>query len=110
MAGSGHPAFRGHGTPPIAASIHDGPLSPQQTPRAHDRRGSKDPGAAGVLAAYETARRGDVLTRMAAADLLNRTLISGFLPLQLARGAGLMALSISAPLRRAAMRRGMAAA
>jgi 2-octaprenyl-6-methoxyphenol hydroxylase len=71
---------------------------------------SKDPGAADILAAYETARRGDVLTRMAAADLLNRTLISGFLPLQLARGAGLMALSISAPLRRAAMRRGMAAA
>ncbi len=71
---------------------------------------SKDPGAADVLAAYETARRGDVLTRMAAADLLNRTLVSSFLPLQLARGAGLMALSISAPLRRAAMRRGMAAA
>jgi 2-octaprenyl-6-methoxyphenol hydroxylase len=71
---------------------------------------SKDPGAADVLAAYETARRADVLTRMAAADLLNRTLVSSFLPLQLARGAGLMALSISAPLRRAAMRRGMAAA
>ncbi len=68
------------------------------------RAQAKIPGAAGVLAAYETARRGDVLTRMAAADLLNRTLVSGLLPLQLARGAGLMALSMFAPLRRAAMR------
>jgi 2-octaprenyl-6-methoxyphenol hydroxylase len=73
-------------------------------------RASQDPGAAEMLAAYETARRGDVLTRMAAADLLNRTLVSGLLPLQFARGAGLMALAMFAPLRRAAMRRGMAAA
>lgn len=73
-------------------------------------RASRDPGAADMLAAYETARRGDVLTRMFAADMLNRTLVSGFLPLQFARGAGLMALSMSAPLRRAAMRQGMAAA
>ena len=73
-------------------------------------RASQDPGAPRVLAAYEAARRGDVLMRMAAADLLNRTLVSGLLPLQLARGAGLMALSMFAPLRRAAMRQGMAAA
>ena len=73
-------------------------------------RSGRDPGAVGMLGAYETARRGDVLTRMLAADLLNRTLVSGLLPLQFARGAGLMALSMSAPLRRAAMRQGMAAA
>ena len=71
---------------------------------------AQDPGAPDVLAAYETARRGDVLTRMAAADLLNRTLVSGLLPLQFARSAGLMALSMFAPLRRAAMRQGMAVA
>ena len=69
-----------------------------------------DPGAPDVLAAYEAARHTDVLTRMAAADLLNRTLVSGLLPLQFARGAGLVALSMFAPLRRAAMRQGMAAA
>lgn len=72
--------------------------------------GSQDPGVPDVLNAYETARRADVLTRMTAADMLNRTLVSGFLPLQFARGAGLMALSMFAPLRRAAMRQGMAAA
>ena len=38
------------------------------------------------------------------------TLVSGFPPMQFARGAGLTALSMLAPLRRAAMRRGMAAA
>ena len=73
-------------------------------------RASQDPGTPDVLAAYETARRGDVITRMATADLLNRTLVSGFLPVQFARGAGLIALSMFAPLRRAAMLRGMAAA
>ena len=73
-------------------------------------RARQDPGAPDVLAAYEIARRGDVLLRMAAADLLNRTLVSGLLPLQFARGAALMSLSLFAPLRRAAMRQGMAAA
>ncbi len=73
-------------------------------------RAKADPGAPAMLAAYETARRADVLTRMAAADLLNRTLVSGLLPLQFVRGAGLMALSMLPPLRRAAMRQGMAAA
>ncbi len=72
--------------------------------------GADDPGSPGVLGAYERARRGDVLTRTFAADFLNRTLVSGLIPLQLARGAGLTALSLAGPLRRAAMRRGMAAA
>jgi 2-octaprenyl-6-methoxyphenol hydroxylase len=52
-------------------------------------------------------RRADVWTRTLAADLLNRTLISGFPPFQLARSAGLAALSLSGPLRRLAMRQGM---
>jgi 2-octaprenyl-6-methoxyphenol hydroxylase len=71
---------------------------------------SEDPGSPDVLARYESARRGDVLTRTYAADLLNRTLISANPLFQLARGAGLMALSMPGPLRRAAMRRGMATA
>jgi 2-octaprenyl-6-methoxyphenol hydroxylase len=72
-------------------------------------RGS-DPGMQEVLAAYERSRRGDVWTRVLAADLLNRTLTSNLPLLQLARGAGLSALSLAGPLRRAAMRRGMSAA
>ena len=69
--------------------------------------GATDPGASGVLAAYERARRGDVLARTLAADLLNHTLISGLMPFQLARGIGLAGLAAIPPLRRMAMRQGM---
>ncbi len=69
-----------------------------------------DPGSPDILAAYERARRSDVLMRTLAADFLNRTLISSFPLFQLARGGGLLALSLPGPLRRAAMLRGMAAA
>jgi 2-octaprenyl-6-methoxyphenol hydroxylase len=69
----------------------------------------EDPGACGVMKNYERARRMDVWVRTLAVDLLGRTLTSGFVPLQVARGAGLMALSISKPLRQALMRYSMAA-
>lgn len=68
-----------------------------------------DPGAADGLAAYESARRADVLTRTFAADMLNRSLISSLLPMQMARGLGLAGLALLPPLRRAAMRQGMSA-
>ena len=70
--------------------------------------GAADPGAPAVLAAYERARRTDVFARTLAADILNRTLISSLVPLQMARGIGLAGLSMLPPLRRIAMRRGMA--
>ncbi len=70
--------------------------------------GAGDPGGPDVLSRYEHARRGDILTRTLAADLLNRTLISGLAPLQLARGLGLAGLAMMPPLRRFAMRQGMA--
>jgi 2-octaprenyl-6-methoxyphenol hydroxylase len=69
--------------------------------------GAADPGADAVLADYERSRRGDVMARILAADLLNRTLISGLLPFQLARGVGLAGLAMLPPLRRFAMRQGM---
>jgi 2-octaprenyl-6-methoxyphenol hydroxylase len=71
--------------------------------------GAGDPGAPDVLAHYEHARRGDVLARTFAADLLNRTLISGLPPFQLARSLGLAGLAMLPPLRRVAMRQGMSA-
>lgn len=66
-----------------------------------------DPGADGTLAEYATRRAGDVLSRTMAVDLLNRSLISGFLPLHLARGAGLYLLGAFPALRHLAMREGM---
>lgn len=67
-----------------------------------------DPGATEVLDAYATARRLDVAARTATVDLLNRSLLSGFLPLQGARGLGLHLLDRVGPLRRLAMRQGLA--
>ena len=68
-----------------------------------------DPGTERALAAYDRARRGDVVSRTAAVDALNRTLLSGFLPVQAARGFGLFLLDQVPALRRAMMRQGVAA-
>ena len=69
-----------------------------------------DPGTPGHLARYGRARRGDVLGRTAAVDALNRTLLTGFLPVQGVRGLGLFLLDRVPTLRRAAMRQGLAQA
>lgn len=68
---------------------------------------SSDPGSDGALAAYHRARGADVLTRTAVVDALNRTLLVGFLPLQIARGLGLFLIDRIGPLRRAVMREGV---
>jgi 2-octaprenyl-6-methoxyphenol hydroxylase len=66
-----------------------------------------DPGAAPHTQAYDQARRGDVWTRTAAVDALNRTLLTPFLPVQALRGFGLFLLDRIPALRRAAMRQGL---
>lgn len=68
----------------------------------------RDPGEAKALTAYDKARRNDVTSRIFAVDMLNRSLISGLLPLQAARGLGLHLLGGITPLRRAFMRSGLA--
>ena len=67
-----------------------------------------DVGAPQTLAAYVRARRLDIATRAWSIDLLNRSLISGYLPVQLLRGLGLHALKTIGPLRRLAIREGLA--
>ncbi len=71
---------------------------------------SEDIGSEDVLRDYSAARRGDIVSRTVGADVLNRSLLSSFLPLQAARGLGLYALGAVCPLRRAFMRRGTAPA
>ena len=66
-----------------------------------------DPGSESVLAAYDRARRPDILARTGAVDALNRALLSSLLPAQLARSAGLAVLDMAAPLRGLFMREGM---
>ena len=72
------------------------------------RRDGGDIGADTVLERYDALRRADVQSRTLAVDLLNRTLLSDFLPAQSARGLGLYLLDRIGPLRRAAMREGVA--
>jgi len=67
-----------------------------------------DIGAPEPLRAYSRARRLDIASRAWSIDLLNRSLISGYLPIQLLRGAGLFALKAINPLRRLAIREGLA--
>ncbi len=67
-----------------------------------------DPGSKETLRTYNRARRKDVTSRMLAVDLLNRSLISEFVPIQAARGMGLHLLNGVGPLRRLFMREGLA--
>ena len=57
---------------------------------------------------YDRRRRPDIASRALAVDLLNRSLLSDFLAVQGLRGLGLYVLDRIGPLRRAAMREGVA--
>jgi 2-octaprenyl-6-methoxyphenol hydroxylase len=74
------------------------------------RRAGNDIGSPDIIHAYDRMRRADVTSRTLAVDLLNRSLLSDFLPLQGARGLGLYLLDRIGPLRRAIMREGVAPA
>jgi 2-octaprenyl-6-methoxyphenol hydroxylase len=74
------------------------------------RRDGGDVGAPDLLTRYDTLRRADVKSRTFAVDLLNRTLLSDFLPVQSARGLALYLIDRIGPLRRAVLREGVAPA
>jgi 2-octaprenyl-6-methoxyphenol hydroxylase len=99
-----------HVIPPIGAQglnlgFRDAAHLAELVGRALDR--NADPGGETLLRAYDRARRSDVVGRTLAVDLLNRSLLSTFLPVQLARGFGLHLLSALSPLRRYVMRQGL---
>jgi 2-octaprenyl-6-methoxyphenol hydroxylase len=68
----------------------------------------EDLGSPQVLKRYGSARRSDVTSRTFAIDLANRSLLSDFLPMQSLRAAGLHLIGSIGPLRRLAMREGLA--
>jgi 2-octaprenyl-6-methoxyphenol hydroxylase len=68
----------------------------------------EDPGSPRVLARYQSARRADVMSRTFAIDMANRSLLSDLLPVQSLRAAGLHLIGSIGPLRRLAMREGLA--
>ena len=74
---------------------------------ADARRRGDDAGSAAVLSRYDAARRADVTSRRIAIDLLNRSLLLDFLPLQAVRGLSLFLVDRLGPLRRALMREGV---
>jgi 2-octaprenyl-6-methoxyphenol hydroxylase len=68
----------------------------------------EDAGSMQVLSRFNSARRADVASRTFAIDMANRSLLSDFLPVQIARAAGLHLIGALGPLRRLAMREGLA--
>jgi 2-octaprenyl-6-methoxyphenol hydroxylase len=102
-----------HVIPPIGAQglnlgIRDGATISEIAVAAH--RAGDDVGAADVTAHYDRLRRADVTSRTIAVDLLNRSLLTDFLPVQGLRGLGLYLVDQVGPLRRAVMREGIAPA
>ena len=102
-----------HVVPPIGAQglnlgLRDGAAVAELV--ADARRQNIDIGAPQVLARYDTQRRADVTSRSIAVDLLNRSLLTDFLPAQGARGLSLYLVDRIGPLRRALMREGVAPA
>lgn len=66
-----------------------------------------DPGAIAVMERYDRERRPDILQRTSAVHTLNMSLLTGLLPVQMLKAAGLQALASFAPLRNAAMAEGL---
>jgi 2-octaprenyl-6-methoxyphenol hydroxylase len=71
-------------------------------------RHRSDPGSNSALAAYHEARQADVRLRTLAVDVLNRSLLTNFIPVQAARGIALTLAATVPPLRHFLMRQGMA--
>jgi 2-octaprenyl-6-methoxyphenol hydroxylase len=72
------------------------------------RAAGEDPGAPQVLARYGAARRADILSRTLVIDVANRSLLSDLLPMQSLRAVGMHLIGSIGPLRRLAMREGLA--
>ena len=69
---------------------------------------NEDPGSSTMMDRYALVRRPDVMSRTFAIDMANRSLLSAFLPMQSLRAAGLHLIGSFGPLRRLAMREGLA--
>jgi 2-octaprenyl-6-methoxyphenol hydroxylase len=97
----------GHVVPPIGAQGFNLGLRDIRDLLSVLSLGVPDPGAETVTAAYNAKRVKDVATRTAGVDFLNRSLLTSFLPVQLARAAGLSVLGSLPPLRKFAMWQGL---
>jgi 2-octaprenyl-6-methoxyphenol hydroxylase len=99
-----------HTLPPIGAQglnlgLRDAATIAELVAIAH--REGDDVGTSQLTGRYDYMRRADIMSRTLAVDLLNRSLLLDFLPLQGARALGLLSMQRMGPLRRAAMREGI---
>ena len=99
-----------HVLPPIGAQglnlgLRDAATIGELAVAAH--RSGQEIGDADILTHYDRMRRDDIGSRTLTIDLLNRTLLSDFLPAQALRGLGLYLIDNIGPLRRALMREGI---
>ncbi|MDR3408857.1 MAG: FAD-dependent monooxygenase [Methylovirgula sp.] len=99
-----------HAFPPLAAqglnlSLRD--IAALVTCVDAARGAGQDIGGAPALRRYAEAREPDIDIRIRGIDLLNRSMLTDFLPVDLARGLGFFAMSAIGPLRRAALLEGI---
>lgn len=101
----------GHAMPPIGAqglnlSLRDVAVLTELLQQAI--ASNEDIGGPKLLDNYNAARTQDANERSFAVKTMNEVLLSDYLPVQLARGAGLHAIHALAPLRQTLMKLGMA--
>lgn len=99
-----------HTVPPIGAqglnmSFRDAEDAITLAAQARER--GEDIGAPSLLVEYDQRRQRDVRPRQTVIDLMNRSLLSAYLPLEAGRAAGLATLASFGPLRRFAMTMGL---
>ncbi len=100
-----------HAFPPIGAqglnlSLRDVAVATELLCDA--KRSNGDLGTAGLLKKYERNRKADVVSRTTAVDLLNRSLLTDALPVQVLRSLGLYTASRIPLVRQLLMREGIA--
>jgi 2-octaprenyl-6-methoxyphenol hydroxylase len=100
----------GHVLPPIGAQglnlgIRDAATIAELA--ADASRAGEDPGGDAVMDAYEARRRPDLRKRALAVELMNRSLLSDFLPVHALRGFGLDLAARFGFFRRTLMREGL---
>ncbi|MEO3385835.1 UbiH/UbiF family hydroxylase [Mesorhizobium sp. CAU 1741] len=96
-----------HIFPPIGAQGLNLGIRDIESLAAIAARHGADPGSVKALDAYDRARRPDIVARSSAVQLLNRSLLSDMLPVQVMRSAGLGLLGAASPLRALFMREGL---